>query len=188
MPDDVFQFGEDTITGLEAIPEASPMIRKLHQICAFVAEMPDMAPVGTRKVELERLQNRLSNLSDEIARLSGETCIDLFYATEEFGDVFHSKYRFSDLVNLAQEIDFLNMASSKALEFLPQKRSPKKRKRDLAFFTACRFRMQGLEPTTYGDGPYMLVLGLLFAELFPGEGDSQHLRHGKWACAAIKNL
>ena len=189
MADDPFQFSEAAVSQLEAIPEVRPMIRKLRQICSLVAVTPDTTAAGTREKELKRLHKRLNGLLAALEDLSADTYSDLINASEALENESHPKFRFHDLIQLRRETAMLSMVVPKALKSLPNERvPPKKQKHDLAFYVALRFRLDGLEPTTHDDGLYMSVLQLLFAELFPEDGDSQHLRHGKRACREIKKL
>jgi hypothetical protein len=189
MVDDQFQFSDYTVSGLEAIPEVRPMIRRLRQICALVAVTPDTTAAGTRKNELKHLHKRLIELSGAMDDLSADTYVDLIRACEEFEEVSRPKFRFSDLNRLRRETAMLSMVIPKALESLPKERvPPKKQKHDLAIYVAVSFRLKGFEPTTHENGLYMSVLELLFAELFGDDGEYQHLRHGKWACSEIKKL
>jgi len=190
MAKDDFRFGEDTLRQLEAIPDVRPMmVRTFRRICALVAATPELKPPGARKTELKGLLSRLDALSDQFDSLSIDSIIDLVLISANLGDPESSNYRMEDLNKIRHEIKFLSKVTQDALKIHSTKhKPPEKRKRRLAWHTALTFRMRGLEPTTYDDGPYMKVLELLFAEVFPSGGETQHLRHGKWACKEIQHI
>ena len=64
---------------------------------------------------------------------------------------------------------------------VPRGAKPKEKERYLSIFTKEALEQRDIELSTYDDGVYLTILGIMFEECFDDPGSEAHRRHGAYA-------